>query len=441
MKEFRTEKLIAYLALLSGLSISAVAVYYSVIGLTAIFAAAVVPIVIMGVTLEVSKLIASVWLKQNWSIAPRSIKAYLVSAIVILMLITSMGIFGFLSKAHLDQSVPAGDVVDNLAIIDEKIATQRENINVARKALKQLDESVEQVLARSTDERGADKSAQIRRQQQRERNQLQTDITKAQKEIERLNTERAPIAKELRKIEAEVGPIKYIASFVYGEADKMVLEKAVTWVIIIIVLVFDPLALVLLLAAQTSFQQFRKQEQVEHQPVYVADVGEKPTAEELAEINAEVDSPIGPEPVVDDQKPTVEEPAPHNPNTHPYLNNGFKYPDGWEKTKPLVATIEPELTKAETVGKQEQTKEEIKAEPVQVKEVTTGSIVDSYVQNEEQTVSNLWSTTSAQISQEQYVKQAAANREAEELAKKIKAGEMTIDDVMAALRDDVKSRL
>jgi hypothetical protein len=261
MKIHTSDKLIAWLALASGLSISAVAVWYSVAGLVAIFAAAAIPIIIMGVTLEVSKLVATVWLKMNWSIAPRLIRTYLIVAITILMLITSMGIFGFLSKAHLDQAVPTGDVVDQVSLLDEKIKTQRENIDASRKALKQMDEAVDQVMARSTDEKGADKAANLRRSQQRERNQLQNDIAKAQTAITKLNEERAPIAKDLRKIEAEVGPIKYIAALLYGDApDQNLLEKAVRWVIIIIVIVFDPLAVILLLASQYSFQWFRKHE-------------------------------------------------------------------------------------------------------------------------------------------------------------------------------------
>ena len=261
MKIHTSDKIIAYLTLLSGLSISAVAVWYSVAGLVAIFAAAAIPIMIMGIVLEVSKLVATVWLKMNWSIAPRLIRTYLIVAITILMLITSMGIFGFLSKAHLDQAVPTGDVVDQVSLLDEKIKTQRENIDASRKALKQMDEAVDQVMARSTDEKGADKAANLRRSQQRERNQLQNDIAKAQNSIAKLNEERAPIAKDLRKIEAEVGPIKYIAALLYGDdPDQNLLEKAVRWVIIIIVIVFDPLAVILLLASQYSFQWFRKQE-------------------------------------------------------------------------------------------------------------------------------------------------------------------------------------
>jgi len=259
MKITLADKSIAWLALLSGLSISAVAVYYSVAGLISIFAAAVIPIAIMGIVLELSKLVATVWLKQNWFIAPRLIKAYLLIAVTILMIITSMGIFGYLSKAHLDQAVPTGDVAAKVALLDEKIKTERDNIDAAKRALQQMDAQVDQMLGRSDTERGAERAVQIRRNQQKERAALQADIAKSQKAIAALNTERAPIASELRKVEAEVGPIKYIAALLYGDnPDQNVLERAVRWVIILIVIIFDPLAVVMLLASQYSFQYFRQ---------------------------------------------------------------------------------------------------------------------------------------------------------------------------------------
>ena len=262
MKINLSDKILAYLTLTSGLSISAVAVWYSVAGLVSIFAASAVPIIIMGVVLEVGKLVATVWLKVNWRQAPVLIRTYLIIAITILMLITSMGIFGFLSKAHLDQAVPTGDVAAKVSIIDEKIKTERDNIEASRKALTQMDSAVDQTMARSTSEQGADKAAALRRSQARERTTLQADIAKAQKNIAALNQERAPIASELRKVEAEVGPIKYIAALIYGDnPDANLLEAAVRWVIIIIVMVFDPLAVILLLASQYSFQWFRKQEE------------------------------------------------------------------------------------------------------------------------------------------------------------------------------------
>jgi len=280
------EKLIAYLTLISGLCVSAVAVYYSVAGLAAIFASAVVPIIIMGVSLEVGKIVATVWIKQNWSIAPKLIRTYLVVAITVLMLITSMGIFGFLSKAHLDQSMPSGDVVDRLAVVDGKIQTERENIDAAKRALKQMDNTVDQTMARSTSETGATRAAALRRSQQKERGQLQNDIANSQARIGVLAQERGPIAKELRQVEAEVGPIKYIASFIYGDTDPTILERAVTWVIIALIVVFDPLALILLLSSQISFQNFRERQETKEEETpdpYVADVGEKPTVEESVE--------------------------------------------------------------------------------------------------------------------------------------------------------------
>jgi hypothetical protein len=153
----------------------------------------------------------------------------------------------------------SGDVQAKIAVYDEKIKTERENIDAARKALSQMDAQVNERLSRSTDDRGAERAVQIRRQQQAERTRLQNDISKSQGVIARLNEERAPIAAEVRKVEAEVGPIKYIANFIYGDnPDTNVLEKAVTWVIIIIVIVFDPLAVILLLASQYSFQWFRQ---------------------------------------------------------------------------------------------------------------------------------------------------------------------------------------
>jgi len=247
--------ILTYLMLVVALCLSAVAAFYSIVGLAAIFAAAVIPIVIMGSILEVAKLVVTVWLHEYWRQVKLSLKLYLVPAVGILMLITSMGIFGFLSKAHLDQAVPTGDVQAQVSLLDEKIRTQRDNIDTARKALAQMDAAVDQTMARSSDEKGADKAAALRRSQARERGNLQSDIARAQTEIAKLNEQRAPVASQLRKVEAEVGPIKYIAALIYGDnPDANLLEKAVRWVIIILVTVFDPLAIFMLLAFTESLK-------------------------------------------------------------------------------------------------------------------------------------------------------------------------------------------
>jgi hypothetical protein len=244
-----------YFILVVALTISAIAEYYSIVGLTAIFSAAFWPIVIMGASLGLGKVTAAVWLKLNWERAAWTYKLYLVPAVAFLMLLTSMGIFGFLSKAHSDQSLVSGDVQSRIAIYDEKIKTAKENIESNRKQLKQMDEAVDQVMARSQDEKGADKANAIRKSQSRDRLAFAKDIEANQKLVIQLNDEAAPIRAEVRKVEAEVGPIKYIAAMIYSDnPDANVLEKAVRFVIILIVAVFDPLALVLILAAQQTLR-------------------------------------------------------------------------------------------------------------------------------------------------------------------------------------------
>lgn len=246
-----------YLLFACGLSLSAVAGFYAISGLIAIFATAPLAIAIMGSILEASKLVIASWMYNNWKDIPRTFKLYFSTALVILMMLTSMGIFGYLSKAHLDQAVPTGDVVSKVALIDEKIKAEKETISGARKALQQLDSQVDQLVTRSADEKGVERSVQVRRGQQKERSVLLADIGSAQTRIARLNEERAPIAAELRKVEAEVGPIKYIAALIYGDdkLDDTVLEKAVRIVIIMIVVVFDPLAVILLIAANYSLRR------------------------------------------------------------------------------------------------------------------------------------------------------------------------------------------
>jgi hypothetical protein len=246
-----------YLLFAVALSLSALAAYYAVMGLVAIFAAAVVPIALMGSLLEASKLVVASWLYRNWKEIPALMKSYFVGALVVLMMLTSMGIFGFLSKAHLDQAIPTGDVQSKLALIDEKIKTEKENINANRKELTQLDAQVDQTIARTDDTKGTERAITVRRSQQKDRARILNEIGTAQAKIAKYNEERAPIASEVRKVEAEVGPIKYIAALIYGDEssnDTNMLEKAVRIVTILIVIVFDPLAVLLLIAANWNLK-------------------------------------------------------------------------------------------------------------------------------------------------------------------------------------------
>ena len=270
------------------LCLSAVAAFYSIVGLAAIFAAAVIPIVLMGSILEVAKLTVTVWLHEYWRQCKLTMKLYLVPAVFVLMVITSMGIFGFLSKAHSDQSLVSGDVQAKIAVYDEKIKTERDNIDAAKRAIAQMDSQVDQMLGRTDTDRGAERAVQIRKNQARERAGLAADIAKSQREIARLNNEAAPIRAEVRKVEAEVGPIKYIAALIYGDnPDANLLERAVRWVIILLVAVFDPLAVMMLLAATESLaweREARRNQIVvppEPPPAYEPDDG--PLTEEQTE--------------------------------------------------------------------------------------------------------------------------------------------------------------
>jgi hypothetical protein len=270
---------LSYFTLFTALSLSVVAAWYSILGLTAIFASAVIPIIIMGGILEVAKVTVTVWLHEYWHRCRLLMKCYLVPAVFMLMVITSMGIFGFLSKAHTDQSLVSGDVQAKIAVYDEKIKLARDNIDANRKALKQMDEAVDQVMGRSTDEKGADKAVSLRRAQAKERTRLLAEIAAEQKKIAVISEERAPIAAEVRKVEAEVGPIKYIAALVYGDnPDTNLLERAVRWVIIILVVVFDPLAIMMVLAATESMKWERE---ARLRPAYEPDDG--PLTDEQAE--------------------------------------------------------------------------------------------------------------------------------------------------------------
>ena len=335
-----------YFTLAVALAISAVAAYYSIVGLTTIFAAAVLPIIIMGVILEIGKVTAAVWLKLNWHRAGLLYKLYLVPAVGILMLLTSMGIFGFLSKAHLDQAVPSSNVSSQVALLDEKISLEKENIDVARKALQQLDKTIDETIARSTSEEAVTRAANLRRSQQAERRRLQRDIANAQNNISQYTTERQPLAVQLRAIEAEVGPIKYIAALIYGDdIDSNLLERAVRIVIIIIVAVFDPLALILIIAAQQSLRWAKSESQT-------PDVQIIPILSQQAEIK-EPEPEAKSEPIIE-EKPT-EESTPEkvfDPVKFPYLD---KF-DHFKDIKPVVWVEEKSTPTETTVNTVEVTK-------------------------------------------------------------------------------------
>ena len=243
------------LTFLSAISISVIAAGYSIVGLATLFAGAVVPIIAMGSALEVGKLVAASWLYHNWdSDVPRLLKGYLFGAIIVLIFITSLGIFGFLSKAHLDQVKPTSGNNIKIELLDKQITQQNLIIERAEKQITLLDKALEVYIDKEYVTRGLKE----RKKQEEERNALNTAINEASDKIAELTNQKASLSLEQNKIEAEVGPIKYVAELIYGEQAQDNFDKAVRFVILILIFVFDPLAVLLLIAANISLRQWRK---------------------------------------------------------------------------------------------------------------------------------------------------------------------------------------
>ena len=239
---------------ISAISISLIAAGYSILGLATLFAGAYVPIIAMGSALEVGKLVAASWLYHNWRRnIPKSLKAYLFTSIIVLIFITSVGIFGFLSKAHLDQVKPTAGNTEQIALIDKKIKQEEKIIERAEKTLAQLDKALDVYIDKEYVSRGLKE----RNKQKEERDLLNKSIDEAMAKIADLNNSKSSINIEQLKLEADVGPLKYVAELIYGDNAKDHFDSAVRIIILILIFVFDPLAVLLLIAANISLNQWR----------------------------------------------------------------------------------------------------------------------------------------------------------------------------------------
>ena len=242
------------LTFISAISISLIAAGYSILGLATLFAGAYVPIIAMGSALEVGKLVAASWLYHNWrSDIPKSLKEYLFTSIIILIFITSIGIFGFLSKAHLDQVKPTAGNAEQIELIDKKIRQEEKIIERAEKTLNQLDKALDVYIDKEYVSRGLKE----RNKQKEERDLLNKSIDEAMEKIANLNNSKSSINIEQLKLEADVGPLKYVAELIYGDNAKDHFDSAVRIIILILIFVFDPLAVLLLIAANISLNQWR----------------------------------------------------------------------------------------------------------------------------------------------------------------------------------------
>lgn len=243
---------------LTGIALSAVAGFYSIVGMTAIFAGAVLPVIILGTVLEVAKLVSVSWLHYNWKIASNVVKAYLIFAIMILMFITSMGIFGFLSKAHIEQQAKfETGIVSQIPQIDSEIKNRMEVIADNRKLIKQIDAAIEDIREKGKTSKDAQAALDSAKRETAKRNALTSSISILQSEIKELESKKSSIQNEVKKLEVEVGPIKYVAELIFDSSDEKLLDKTVRIVIIVLISVIDPLAIFLLIAFNLSVMENR----------------------------------------------------------------------------------------------------------------------------------------------------------------------------------------
>ncbi len=233
------------------LSISAVAAYYSIVGLMAIFSASAGSIAIMGIVLEVGKLITASWLYQNWKTVPKFLKYYLTTAVIVLMFITSMGIFGYLSKSHIDAGTGTDETYIKVERLENRIDSEKKNISRAEKQLDQLDKALDRYVELGAVSKGLNK----REEQEEERYKLTEMVNKSQQQIDVYLDEKAEHDLQIKSFEVEVGPLKYISALIYGDEAVNFLDNAVRIVILILVFVFDPLAVLLVIAANISIRE------------------------------------------------------------------------------------------------------------------------------------------------------------------------------------------
>ena len=233
------------LTFLSALSISCVSAYYSITGLTEIFPALVIPVIILGIVLEIGKLVAVSNLHQHWTTLPKIIKTYLITAVMILMLVNSMGIFGLLSKGHIEQEIINSNQMSNIELTLSRIQTEKDKIKDIDKQIAQIDDALTKMTSQ-----GKAQTVLIQiNAQKKNRQALVIQKTSESIILDNLNKERIDKEQSNKKIAASFGPLKYLTDIFYSNPNSDNLESVVRWIIITIVFVTDPLALILLVAS------------------------------------------------------------------------------------------------------------------------------------------------------------------------------------------------
>src|SRR5574337_262104 len=247
----------AILTLLSALSLAATAGWFSIVGFMAIYAGAPIPALIMGAVTEAAKLVTVSWIYRNWEYSDWKLKLPLIYFTIALMTATSIGVFGFLSKAHLEQG---SGTIDNSAKIEQlnyQINREKSLIADNEKVIGQLDATVNSFLGKDR----TDRSLTVRKSQAPQRKQLRDENDAAQKRIDTLSAEKFTLESEVRKMQLEVGPIRYIAELFYGVEENATknIEAAVRIFTLLIVSTLDPLAVILLIAANHTLMRLKNE--------------------------------------------------------------------------------------------------------------------------------------------------------------------------------------
>ena len=239
-----------WLTLFTSLTLATCAAYFSIIGLMTIFSGAAISIAVMASVLEFGKIVSAAWLHYEWDRINNLVRTYFTTAVLVLMLITSMGIFGFLSKAHIDSALVSDSYSLEANIIDTRIEAEQSKLNAAQDRIKGLDYVLE--TSRPEDRN------YVNGRQEEERNNLAITIDKAVENIVKYNEQKLPIQRKQLEQESELGPVKYIADMIYGSEAEEFYDNAVRWVILTIIFVFDPLAIMLLIVSTAAFKRERE---------------------------------------------------------------------------------------------------------------------------------------------------------------------------------------
>jgi hypothetical protein len=235
--------------------ISLVAGWFSITGLAAIFPAAPVAVMVMGAALELGKLVSASWLYRFWGKSSRWIRGYLVLAVFVLSGITSLGIFGFLSKSHIDGSAKITMVTEQVSTLDEKIGRVRDRQHQYQIRLDRLNDVLNSV---AQSRNGGRRIVEIRQAQSRERVMLDSLSRVGDTQLDSLMSSRSSLSDTQTKQNAELGPLVFMADLLYSDTNQQ--DKAVRLLILTIMLVFDPLAILLVIAANIQLASLKRKE-------------------------------------------------------------------------------------------------------------------------------------------------------------------------------------